>query len=107
MNVAYEVYTKNQRTLLEYRTTIHCATRATLVSLLFGCYPCILCILCPLISRKGLFATSWRRVFGLFRGDKEAAKPSACVIARNTRLSQLDTCRYTLSSASEWSRRPL
>ena len=33
MNVAYKVRTSTQRTLLECRTTIHCATRTTLASL--------------------------------------------------------------------------
>ena len=48
MNVAQEVHT--QRSLLDYRTTLHCATRTTLASLFFGCYSCLLCILCPLIE---------------------------------------------------------
>ena len=64
MNVAYKIHTR--RTLLEYRATIHYATRITLASLSFGCYSCLLLFLCPLISWRGLFAASWRRTFGLF-----------------------------------------
>ena len=54
-----------QRTPLQYRATLHRTTRITLASLLFGRYACLLCFLRPLISRKGLLATSWRRSFGL------------------------------------------
>ena len=57
------VYT--QRTPLQYRATLHRTTRITLASLLFGRYACLLCFLRPLISRRGLLATSWRRSFGL------------------------------------------
>ena len=64
INVAYKVHT--QRTLLEYRATIHYATGITLASLSFGCYSRLLLFLCPLISWRGLFAASWRRLFGLF-----------------------------------------
>ena len=54
-----------QRTPLQHRATLHRTTRITLASLLFGRYACLLCFLRPLISRKGLLATSWRRSFGL------------------------------------------
>ena len=54
-----------QRTPLQYRATLHRTTRITLASLLFGRYACLLCFLRPLISRRGLLATSWRRSFGL------------------------------------------
>ena len=54
-----------QRTPLRHRATLHRTTRITLASLLFGRYACLLCFLRPLISRKGLLATSWRRSFGL------------------------------------------
>ena len=64
LNVAYKIHT--QRTLLEYRATIHYATRITLAPLLFWCYSCLLRFLCPQISWRGLFAASWRRTFGLF-----------------------------------------
>ena len=48
-----------QKAPLQHRATIHCATRTTLASLCFGCYPCLLYFLYPLISRRGLFAT-WK-----------------------------------------------
>ena len=32
----------------------------------FGCYSCLLGFLRPLLSRRSLLATSWRRSFGLF-----------------------------------------
>ena len=54
-----------QKAPLQYRATLHRTTRTTLASLLFGRYACLLCFLRPLISRKGLLATSWRRSFGL------------------------------------------
>ena len=53
-----------QRTPLRHRATLHRTTRITLASLLFGRYACLLCFLRPLISRRGLLATSWRRCFG-------------------------------------------
>ena len=54
-----------QRTPLRHRATLHRTTRTILASLLFGRYACLLCFLRPLISRRGLLATSWRRSFGL------------------------------------------
>ena len=62
-NVEYNVLT--QRTSLEYRATLNRATRTTLTSPSFGRYTCLLCFLRPLITRRGLLATSWRRSFDL------------------------------------------
>ena len=63
-NVTYKVHI--QITLLEHRATIHCVTRTTLASLLFGSYFCHLCNMCSLTSRRGLLSTSRRLSFGLF-----------------------------------------
>ena len=54
-----------QRNPLEQRATLHHAPRTTLASLFFGRYACLLGFLRPLIFRRGLLVTSWRRTFGL------------------------------------------
>ena len=54
-----------QRNPLEQCAILHHAPRTTLASLFFGRYACLLGFLRPLIFRRGLLATSWRRTFGL------------------------------------------
>ena len=82
--VAYNVHT--QRTPVKYRATLHRATRTTLASLLLGCYSCLLCFLRPLITRRGLLATSWRRSFDLLVG-KLSPRSTQCTPLHRSLIS--------------------